>query len=159
MAFDIDHAAFLIALPPALAAAVWDLKTMTIPNRLAGATAALFLVFCFATLSLEDALWRLGAAALVLGVGFLLFIAGVMGGGDAKLAAAYAPLIPPADGAAALAILAVSALLGLLALALLRFTPLSRGSWAVWSDRRHFPYAVALSMALLVYLALAAFAV
>lgn len=154
----VETAAFLLALPPALAAAVWDLKTLTIPNALAAGTAALFLLFAFATLPAEAALWRLAAAVFVLCFGYLLFHFGWVGAGDVKLAAAYAPMIPPVDASVALFLLALIALVLLVLLLLLRLTPLARGSWAVWSDPQ-VPYAVALSASLLAYLALAAFAV
>ncbi len=159
MSFDAPLAALLIAAPPALAVAISDLRTMRIPNWLTGATFALFLGFVFLVLPAEAVLWRLGGAAIVLACGFGLFLLGVVGGGDAKAAAAFAPLVAPHDAGAALVLLALSALVGLMILSLLRRTALARGGWAVWSARRAFPYGVALSSALLIYLALAAFAV
>lgn len=159
MTFDAPLAALLIATPPALAVAISDLRTMTIPNKLTGAVAILFLGLVFFALPLEAALWRLAGGAVVLAAGFGLFLAGMIGGGDAKAAAAFAPMIAPGDAGAALLLLALSALVGLVALALLKRTALARGDWAVWSAGRRFPYGVALSMALVAYLALAAFAV
>ena len=159
MEFDPALAALLIAAPPALAVAVSDLRTMRIPNWLTGGTGALFLGFVFLALPAEAALWRLAGAAIVLACGFGLFVLGVIGGGDAKAAAAFAPLVAPHDAGAALLLLAFSSLLGLMILSLLRHTALARSGWAVWSARRAFPYGVALSSALLIYLSLAAFAV
>ena len=84
---------FVVAVLPALVvtAAVSDLMTMTIPNRLVLALVASFAVA--APLSGMDATavaMHLGAAALVLAVGFARFAPGWIGGGDAKLAAAIA---------------------------------------------------------------------
>lgn len=159
MAVDAALAGFLIALPPALAVALWDLKHLQIPNWLTGAAALLFLGFVFLTLPFDQAIWRLAGAAAVLVVGFLFFLGRALGGGDAKAAAAFAPMIAPGDAAAALVLLAAAALIGLALLTLLRRTPLARGSWAVWSDSRRFPYGVALAAALIAYLSIAAFAV
>lgn len=149
-------AALLIAAPFAIAAAFWDLRLLIIPNWLTGAAAVVFLGFVFLALPLDAALWRLAGAALVLVLGFLLFLTGALGGGDAKTAAAFTPMIAPEDGGVALVLLAASALVWLVVISLLRVTPLGRGSWAVWSARGRFPYGVALATALLAYLALVA---
>ncbi|MEX2517874.1 MAG: prepilin peptidase [Paracoccaceae bacterium] len=159
MGFDATLAGFLIALPPALAVAFWDLKFLKIPNWLTGLAATLFIGFVFLSLPFDRALWRLAGAALVLIVGFLFFLGGAIGGGDAKAAAAFAPMVAPADAAPMLVLVAAAALVGLALLTLLRRTSLAQGSWAVWSERRRFPYGVALSTALVVYLSLVAFAI
>jgi prepilin peptidase CpaA len=79
----------LIIFPALMAyAAASDLLTMTIPNKL-----SLVLVIGFAALALGGGLsveaiaLHVGAGALVLIIGFLLFACGWIGGGDAKLAA------------------------------------------------------------------------
>lgn len=85
--------ALLLALFPALMiyAAISDVATMTISNRL-----SLILAAGFAAVALLMGLtWaaiglHLLAGALVLCIGFALFAAGLIGGGDAKLAAATA---------------------------------------------------------------------
>lgn len=151
-------AALLIGTPFALAAALFDLRAMIVPNRLSAATAAAFLAFVFIALPLDQALWRLACGASVLGAGFLLFSAGMLGGGDAKTAAAFAVMIAPADSGVALILLSLSALLWLPVIALLRRSSLARrSSWAVWSARGRFPYAVALATTLIAYLALVAY--
>jgi len=84
---------FVVVVLPALivVAAISDLLTMTIPNRLVLAVAAAFLVAApLAGLGLAEIGLHLAAAALVLIIGFLLFAPGWIGGGDAKLAAALA---------------------------------------------------------------------
>lgn len=81
----------LLAAPPVVAvmAALRDLTTMTIPNWMSLALAALFLPGALAVgLGWQDILVHLGVgvAALVIGVG--LFALRALGGGDAKLLAA-----------------------------------------------------------------------
>lgn len=72
-------------------AAASDLLTMLIPNRISLALVAGFAVLaCTGLMSVEEIGLHLGAAALVLTVTFGLFAFGVIGGGDAKLAAATA---------------------------------------------------------------------
>jgi prepilin peptidase CpaA len=83
----------VVVFLPALVvvAAVSDLLTMTIPNRLVlGLAAGFALAAPLAGLTLDDVLWHLAACAIVLAVGFAMFAAGWIGGGDAKLAAALA---------------------------------------------------------------------
>lgn len=82
----------LVVFPFLMAyAAVSDILTMTIPNRI-----SLALVAAFAVLAASGALsWseigtHVGAFALVLLIGIGLFLLGGVGGGDAKLAAATA---------------------------------------------------------------------
>ncbi|MGX7704767.1 A24 family peptidase [Methylobacterium sp. Gmos1] len=80
----------LVVFPFLMAyAAVSDILTMTIPNRI-----GLVLVAAFAVLAPVSGLgWfeiasHVGAGALVLAVGFVIYLFGVMGAGDVKLAAA-----------------------------------------------------------------------
>ena len=82
-----------LSLFPALMAfaAVSDLFTMTISNRLSLALAAGFLALALlGGMGLHDILSHLGAGAAVLAVAFGCFAMGWIGGGDAKLAAAAA---------------------------------------------------------------------
>lgn len=84
---------FVVVVLPALVvvAAVSDLMTMTIPNRLVLAlTAAFALAAPLAGLGLHEIGMHLAAAALVLAIGMALFVPGWIGGGDAKLAAGLA---------------------------------------------------------------------
>jgi prepilin peptidase CpaA len=83
----------VVVVLPALAvvAAVSDLMTMTIPNRLVLAVVAAFAVAAGVTgMSLHDVALHVAACAVVLAIGILLFAPGWIGGGDAKLAAALA---------------------------------------------------------------------
>jgi prepilin peptidase CpaA len=82
----------LLLFPALMAfAASSDLLTMTISNKLSIALAAGFLLLSLVTgASLTIVAMHLGAAALVLAIGFICFSFGWIGGGDAKLAAAIA---------------------------------------------------------------------
>jgi len=88
----ITDAIRLLLFPALMAfAASSDLLTMTISNKLSIALAAGFLLLALVTgASLSIVAMHLGAAALVLTVGFVCFSFGWIGGGDAKLAAAIA---------------------------------------------------------------------
>lgn len=82
----------LVVFPFLMAyAAASDLLTMLIPNRISLALVAAFAALaCTGLMSWTELGLHLGAAALVLTVCFTLFAFGVIGGGDAKLAAATA---------------------------------------------------------------------
>lgn len=72
-------------------AALHDLLTYTIPNRVSLALVAAFAVYAAsAGLALDVVGWHLAAGAIALACGFGLFAARLIGGGDAKLAAAIA---------------------------------------------------------------------
>ncbi|GJE14489.1 MULTISPECIES: A24 family peptidase [Methylobacterium] len=82
----------LILFPFLMAyAAASDLLTMLIPNRISLALVAGFvIVAATGPMSWAEIGYHLGAGAAVLAVTFTLFAFGVIGGGDAKLAAATA---------------------------------------------------------------------
>jgi prepilin peptidase CpaA len=82
----------LVALPALLAAAAgWDMASFTIPNRLQIALLVAFMLFVAATgMNLSVLGWHLLAGLAGLLIGFGLFAAGWIGGGDAKLFAAVA---------------------------------------------------------------------
>lgn len=72
-------------------AAVSDLLTMTISNRVSLLLAAGFIVIAaFSGMALQDFGWHLAAGFTVLVVAFGCFAFGWIGGGDAKIAAASA---------------------------------------------------------------------
>ena len=80
-----------LVLFPALMsfAAVSDLLTMTISNRVSLALVACFFVLAPLTgMGLQDILLHIGAGGIVLAVAFGCFAMGWMGGGDAKILAA-----------------------------------------------------------------------
>jgi prepilin peptidase CpaA len=70
-------------------AAVTDLFTLTVPNRIVLALALLFLLAApLAGLGLADIGLHAGLGLVALALGFALFSLGLVGGGDAKLFAA-----------------------------------------------------------------------
>lgn len=88
----------IILLVPLMAlASWWDLKHLKIPNWQTLAMFGVFVVTGLWGLDTETFLWRLGQGLIVLGIGYILFAVGVIGGGDAKMAAALAPFIVPVD--------------------------------------------------------------
>ena len=82
----------LLLFPALMAfAAVSDLFTMTISNRVSLALMAGFLALALPSgMGLHDILLHLGAGACVLAVAFACFAMGWVGGGDAKVAASAA---------------------------------------------------------------------
>jgi len=135
-----------------IAAAVSDVLTMRISNRLPLAIAVLFLLAApFAGLDAGTVLLHVLAAAVLLLVGFGLFASRVLGGGDAKLMAAVAlwvglPGLPPFLFGMSLA----GALLALVLLAFRRvMLPASAARYG-WIARLHdgnagIPYGVAIA--------------
>jgi prepilin peptidase CpaA len=86
------EAATLLFFPALMVfAAISDLLTMTISNRVSIALAVLFIALAFACgLPATQILWHLTCGAAMLVFTFGLFTRGWIGGGDAKLAAAIA---------------------------------------------------------------------
>lgn len=156
----MPQAILLVAVPALLAfAAASDLFSMTISNRIPIALAAGFAIAAvWIGMDATAIGWHLAAGGLVLLLGFALFAARTIGGGDAKLAAAIAlwlgfpELMPWAMGTAIIG--------GLLALALLvlRGMPLpdvlARQDWMrrLHDPTSGVPYGVALSFAALAVL-------
>ena len=86
------EAARLLLFPSLMAfAASSDLLTLTISNRISLALALGFLILAaFCGLAPQTILWHLLTGLGVLAVGLALFARGLVGGGDAKLAAVAA---------------------------------------------------------------------
>lgn len=85
-------AAIFIVFPFCMAyAAISDMLSMTIANRVSLLLVATFLILAPLTgMTWSDYGWHLAAGVVVLSVTFTLFAIGGMGGGDAKLLAATA---------------------------------------------------------------------
>jgi prepilin peptidase CpaA len=121
-------------------AAVIDVRTFTISNRLNAAVALLAPVYWW---SLSLSLWpgvavQLAAGAIVFVVLAGAFFVGMMGGGDVKLAAALALWFPPAGTVKFLVIMSLAG--GLLTLGLVLFHKLKKRT-----DRPKIPYGVAIA--------------
>ena len=146
------------------AALLWamasDLARFEIPNAVPLAIAAAFPAYgLLAGVGATDLLWHAATGFGALLVGAALFFGRAMGGGDAKLIAASALWIGPADLPRFL--IATALIGGALALALVLFRLLPEPSWAAeggWlrrlhARRREAPYAVAIGGAGLVWFA------
>ncbi len=153
----LDYA--LVAVFPALiiAAALSDIATMTISNRLSLALVAVFpIVVIAAGLPISSTGWHALTAFCVLSIGISGFALGVIGGGDAKLAAAMALWIDPS--LVFMWLLVMSAFGGVLTIMLLilrRFHLPVALAGQPWIARLHaresgIPYGVALAAAGLV---------
>ena len=138
-------------------AASSDLLTMTIANRVSLILIGGFTLLAVLTgMSAADAMWHVGAAALVLTVGFAFFSCGWIGGGDAKLAAAIALWL--GFGHLLDYLVYASLLGGALTVALLQFRAMPLPhllAGRAWAERLHcpgggVPYGIALAAAALV---------
>jgi prepilin peptidase CpaA len=147
----------LMVFPAAMAfAAMMDLFTMTIPNRISLVLVGAFLVVAPLTgMTLEDFAIHIGTGFVVLVIGIALFSFGVLGGGDAKLLAAASLWIGLNDLPAY--IFMVALLGGGLSLAILAYRGVVPPLWATrqgWTMRLYdkktgIPYGIALAAAAL----------
>ena len=150
--------AALVFLPFALAIGIWvswsDLKFMRIPNK---AVIALLLVWLLAgplVIPFESWLWGWALAAAVLVAGFIVNAAGLLGAGDAKFAAAMAPLFILADPRFVMGLFAACLLGAFFSHRLFRLIgPFRRATedWASWTHK-DFPMGLALSGVLIFFL-------
>jgi prepilin peptidase CpaA len=135
-------------------AALQDAGTLTISNRLVLLIAGAYVVFApLAGFGVVEMGLAFGTGALVLAITFTLFAFGMIGGGDAKFAAATALWLGPE---ATLAFVIYTMLIGgVLALAMLTFRaaplPATFYGWS-WVSRlqspgQGIPYALAMSPA------------
>ena len=129
-------------------AAVIDMRTFTISNRLNLAVALLAPVYW---LAVPLSLWpevpiQIAAAAIVFLLLAAAFYAGMMGGGDVKLAAALALWFPPALTVKFLVLMSIAG--GLLTLGLLVWHRAKRRE-----GRPEIPYGVAIAFGALAILA------
>ena len=155
----LDFAVLAIFPGVMVFAAISDLLTMKIPNRVSVILFAGFFALAFALrLPLETIGWHLVASLTVLGICFVLFNFNLIGGGDAKLAAATALWL--GFGALGPYSLLTAVLGGVLTLAILQLRRMSLEGerWSVaWLARLRdktvgVPYGVAMAVAgLIVY--------
>jgi len=146
-------------LPGALPVAIWiawsDLKFMKITNRATLVMAAVFLVFGFIALPVDQWLWRLVQLAIVLLIGFGANMLRLIGGGDAKYAAAIAAYVAPEDIKFVLILFAAMLVAALISHRIFRAIPFIRSrtqDWLSWHAGKDFPMGLALSGTLIAYL-------
>ena len=88
-------------LPFVLPICIWvawsDMKFMKIPNKAVAALMVVFVTVGLAALPLAEYPWRALHFVVVLAIGFAMNMAGALGAGDAKFAAAAAPFVALGD--------------------------------------------------------------
>lgn len=146
-----------LMLPIGIWVALSDLRDMRIPNVAVLATVGVFVVAGLFALPLEAYAWRFAGLAVILVVGFAVTALGLVGAGDSKFAAAMALFIAPGDYLFFLALFSLVVLASYATFrgaarvpAVRRATP----HWVSWQRDKQFPMGVALSGALLIYLAM-----
>ena len=148
----------LALLPFVLAIGIWvswsDMRFMKIPNKAVIALLLVWLIIGIFVVPLKIWAWGWALAAIVLVAGFVANAAGLVGAGDAKFAAAMAPIFVNANIKLVLVLFA-SCLLGAFAAhRLARMVPAFRGAtqdWASWTHK-DFPMGLALSGTLIFYI-------
>lgn len=150
----------MILLVPVLPIAIWaalsDLKRMKIPNISVLAMAAVWPVLgWYVAPTLTVWAWGFALMAIVFVAGFLLYLTGTFGAGDAKFSAAMAGIFVGGNIGEILLIIFLS-MIGALAIhRILRSIPAIRNAtpdWESWTKRRYFPFGLALSAIVIIYL-------
>jgi prepilin peptidase CpaA len=150
----------LILLVPVLPIALWvagsDMKRMKIPNTAVLALAAVWPLLGWLAVATWTAwFWGFALMAIVLVAGYLLYLTGTFGAGDAKYAAAMAPVFVGADIVWLLLLIAACLIGALIAHRIMRRIPAVRRmtpDWKSWTERRYFPLGFALSGIVVFYL-------
>jgi prepilin peptidase CpaA len=148
-------------IPFAVPIGIWvawnDMAFMKIPNK-AVMSRSSWSSWWIGLLALpfETYLWRYVQCAAVLAAGFLLNMIRAVGAGDAKFAAAMAPLVDPGDARMVLVLFAAVLLAAFATHRGARALPAMRGAFPAWESwsRHDFPMGLALGGTLIFYLAL-----
>jgi prepilin peptidase CpaA len=148
----------LALLPFAIAIGIWvswsDMKFMKIPNKAVMAMAAVWLIVGFLAVPLQLWLWGWGLGAAVLAIGFVANALRMVGAGDAKFAAAMAPVFIHGEWRVVLPLFAACLIGAFASHRLARMIPVVRSATADWTSWTHrdFPMGLALSGTLIFYL-------
>ena len=113
----------------------------------------------FLAMPATDWLFRLINAPVILAFCFVLFAAGAMGAGDAKYAAAAAPLFDRQDAPLIIILTSATLLAGFTLHRVVLHTPALRArmpDWHSW-ERKDFPMGLVISGIILFYLLIVAF--
>lgn len=145
-------------LPFALVVGLWvswsDLKFMRIPNQASIVMIAVWIVVGILVVPLKLWAMGLGLGLAVLVVTFIMNAGGLIGGGDAKFAAAMAPAFIHANITLLCMIYVACSLGALAAHRLLKYVPPFRAATPDWKSWTHkgFPFGTTLSATLIFYL-------
>lgn len=155
----LDSTDAIILMIPVLPLAVWaavsDLKRMKIPNASVIAMAAIWPLIGWYLVPMETWLWGFALMAIVLVAGFLMYLTGTFGAGDAKFTAAIAAFFVGGNIGEILLITFVCMVGALFLHRLMRSLPVIRNAtpdWVSWTRRRYFPFGMALSAIVIFYL-------
>lgn len=148
----------VIAVPVGLWVAYTDLSRMKITNAAVMTLFAGYVVIGVFVLPRDAYLWGFIHMIVVLVIGIALNAVGAVGAGDAKFAAAAAPMIAWQDIAPLLFLFSLCLVLGWVIHRIARMTPLRRMApdWASWTSGRRFPMGLPLAMTLMTYLGMVA---
>jgi prepilin peptidase CpaA len=159
----LTSSAALWFLPFVLPISIWvawsDLKFMKIPNKAVLALLMVFVLIGLIAVPIAEYPWRLLQIVVVLVVGFVLNMAGMIGAGDAKFAAAMAPFFPLGDVRLLMVLFAVVLVAAYATHRLFRAVPALRTrcpDWKSWTSKQ-FPMGLALGGTMAFYLTLGAF--
>lgn len=147
------------AAPLSLWVAWTDLSSMRISNKAVMWLLLGFVLVAPFVLPWSDIGWRILQFAIVLVIGFLMNAMRMIGGGDAKFAAAMAPFVAAGDALKLLYAFAAILMAAFVVHRLARATPAIRNlvpNWACWTHKG-FPMGFPLGTSLILYLLLAAF--
>ncbi|MDJ1006948.1 MAG: prepilin peptidase [Paracoccaceae bacterium] len=150
-------------LPFVLPIAFWvawsDMARMKIPNKAVLALLGVYVAVGPLVLPFETYLWHYLHFAVVLLAGFVITSLGLAGAGDSKFAAAMAPFILIQDLPNFLYLLAAVTIAAFVTHRGFRRIPAVAEALPTWESfhRKDFPMGLALSGALVLYLALPAF--
>lgn len=149
----------LLVSPVLVAVAYYDLRYMRIPNSLVLMALAIFLL-TLPLLPMSEITWRLGAAAAVFAIGFVVFALNLFGGGDIKMLSALMLFIPsqtyPIYGFA----FSAAMLLGVFFVLTLRAAPWLQGSdWITIKSPGTFPMGISIALSGLAHPVLVSFVI
>jgi prepilin peptidase CpaA len=150
--------AFLpFVLPICIYVAFSDMRDMRIPNQMVVLLVAVFVIVGVFVMPLDVYAWRYLHLIVVLVAGISLNASGAMGAGDAKFAAAAAPLVHVGDLRLLMALFAANLLAAFVAHRIGKHTALRKIAphWKSWTNRK-FPMGLALGGTLAIYLGLGA---
>ncbi|QUJ75322.1 prepilin peptidase [Sulfitobacter albidus] len=158
MSITVYSAAWFLpfVLPICLYVCYTDMARMKITNGANLLLAGVFIAVGLIALPFDTYLWRLLSMVIVLVVGFVLNMAGAMGAGDSKFAAAAAPFIALGDLRLLMWLFTATLIAAVVTHRGIRMTPLRRlaPDWASWEQGKKFPMGLALGTTLALYLIL-----
>lgn len=151
---------FLPFVAPICFYVAWsDMRSMRIPNYTVVALTLVFVIVGFLALPFDTYLWRYLHLVAALVIGIVLNAAGVVGAGDAKFAAAAAPLVAVPDISRLALIFAATLLAAWVTHRAAKHSPIRSfvPEWESWDKKKEFPMGLALGGALTIYLVLGVF--